>query len=90
MGDGVSNRSAPIAVRILLVRLRQMATRVFTARLYRLLRARQPAPLRNQSRRPASIVLNNPHLDDVIIAPRRAGPAGLDDLKQDVGCTQLL
>jgi lipopolysaccharide heptosyltransferase II len=70
-------------MRILLVRLRQIGDVVFTTPAIRAIRQRFPDALLSYIVEPAAapIVLNNPHLDEVIVAPRRRGARGvLDDL----------
>ena len=70
-------------MRILLVRLRQIGDVVFTTPAIRALRQRFPDAQLSYLVEPAAapIVLNNPHLHEVIVAPRRRGVRGLlDDL----------
>ena len=70
-------------MRILLVRLRQIGDVVFTTPAVRAIRERFPDAFLSYIVEPAAapIVLNNPHLNQVIVAPRRRGPRGLlDDL----------
>jgi len=72
-----------LPMRILLVRLRQIGDVVFTTPAVAALRRQTDARLTYVVEPAAApIVLNNPHLDDVIVAPRRTGPGGIvDDLK---------
>ena len=65
--------------RILLVRLRQIGDVVFTTPAIRALRTRFPDAHLSYVVEPAalSIVEHNPHLDEVIVAPRLRGAAGL-------------
>jgi lipopolysaccharide heptosyltransferase II len=70
-------------LRILLVRLRQIGDVVFTTPAIRALRRRFPDSRIAYIVEPAAapVVLRNPHLDDVIVAPRRPGIRGaIDDL----------
>jgi len=64
---------------ILLVRLRQIGDVVFTTPAIRALRERFPAARLTYLVEPAAapVVANNPHLDEVIVAPRRGGLSGL-------------
>src|SRR3954467_10167457 len=68
-------------MRILLVRLRQIGDVVFTTPAVHALRRRFPDAHLSYIVEPAAapIVVNNPHLDDVIVAPRRGGVRGLLD-----------
>ena len=68
-------------MRILLVRLRLIGDVVFTTPLIRALRRRHPdAHLAYVVEPPAAPILHgNPHLDEVIVAPRRRGPQRLFD-----------
>ena len=65
--------------RILLVRLRQIGDVVFTTPAIRALRTRFPDAHLSYVVEPAalSIVEHNPHLDEVIVAQRLRGAAGL-------------
>ncbi len=65
--------------RILLVRLREIGDVVFTTPAIRALRQRFPTAHLTYIVEPAAapIVANNPHLNDVIVAPRRGGLSGL-------------
>lgn len=65
-------------MRILLVRLREIGDVVFTTPAIRALRRRYPDAHISYIVEPhaASVVLHNPHLDDVIVAPRRRGVRG--------------
>jgi ADP-heptose:LPS heptosyltransferase len=65
--------------RILLVRLRQIGDVVFTTPAVRALRERFPHAHMTYVVEPAAaaVVANNPHLDDVIVTPRRRGMRGL-------------
>src|SRR6266850_6105885 len=67
--------------RILLVRLRQIGDVVFTTPAIHGLRRRFPAAHLAYLVEPpaAPVVLNNPHLDDVIVAPRARGWRGVGD-----------
>jgi len=70
-------------MRILLVRLRQIGDVVFTTPAVHALRRRFPDAHITYIVEPASapVVAGNPHLDEVIVAPRRRGVLGLlDDL----------
>src|SRR4051812_30599765 len=70
-------------MRILLVRLRQIGDVVFTTPAVHALRHRFPDAHLSYIVEPAAapVVVNNPHLNDVIVAPRRRGVRGvLDDL----------
>jgi lipopolysaccharide heptosyltransferase II len=70
-------------MRILLVRLRQIGDVVFTTPAIRALRQRFPdAHLTYVVEPPAApVVIHNPHLNDVIVAPRTRGLTGVvDDL----------
>ena len=64
---------------ILLVRLREIGDVVFTTPAIRVLRHRFPSARLSYIVEPAAapVVANNPHLDEVIVAPRRGGPSGL-------------
>jgi lipopolysaccharide heptosyltransferase II len=69
--------------RILLVRLRQIGDVVFTTPAVHALRRRFPSAHLTYIVEPAAapVVTGNPHLDEVIVAPRRGGVRGLlDDL----------
>ena len=69
--------------RILLIRLRQIGDVVFTTPAVHALRRRFPSAHLAYIVEPAAaaIVAGNPHLDEVIVAPRRGGMRGLlDDL----------
>jgi len=69
--------------RILLVRLRQIGDVVFTTPAVHALRRRFPSAHLTYIVEPAAapVVAGNPHLDEVIVAPRRGGVRGLfDDL----------
>jgi len=71
-------------MRILLVRLRQIGDVVFTTPAIRALRERFPNAYLSYLVEPAAapIVANNPHLDEIIVAPRISGVLGLAaDLK---------
>jgi heptosyltransferase II len=77
--NGLSN----YPMRILLVRLRQIGDVVFTTPAIRAIRQRFPDALLTYIVEPgaAPVVLRNPHLHEVIVAPRRRGLRGvLDDL----------
>jgi lipopolysaccharide heptosyltransferase II len=65
--------------RILLIRLRQIGDVVFTTPAVRALRQRFPESHISYIVEPAAapIVARNPHIDEVIVAPRPKGPAGL-------------
>src|SRR3954471_3574225 len=70
-------------MRILLVRLRQIGDVVFTTPAVHALRQRFPDAHLSYIVEPAAapIVVNNPHLNEVIVVPRRGGVRGvLDDL----------
>ena len=70
-------------MRILLVRLRQIGDVVFTTPAIHALRQRFPDAFLSYIVEPAAapIVVHNPHLQEVIVAPRRGGARGLlDDL----------
>jgi lipopolysaccharide heptosyltransferase II len=70
-------------MRILLVRLREIGDVVFTTPAIRAIRQHFPDALVTYIVEPAAapIVLRNPHLHEVIVAPRRRGVRGaLDDL----------
>jgi lipopolysaccharide heptosyltransferase II len=70
-------------MRILLVRLRQIGDVVFTTPAVHALRIRFPEAHLTYLVEPAAapVVAGNPHLNDVIVAPRRGGMRGLlDDL----------
>src|SRR3954464_4614731 len=66
-------------MRILLVRLRQIGDVVFTTPAVHALRRRFPDAHLAYLVEPAAapIVAHNPHLDDVIVAPRQRGVRGL-------------
>jgi lipopolysaccharide heptosyltransferase II len=66
-------------MRILLVRLRQIGDVVFTTPAIRALRQAFPHAHLTYLVEPAAapVVICNPHLDEVIVAPRVAGPSGL-------------
>lgn len=68
-------------MRILLVRLRLIGDVVFTTPLLRALRRHYPAARLSYVVEPAAapVVLQSPHLDDVIVVPRRRGTARLRD-----------
>jgi predicted lipopolysaccharide heptosyltransferase III len=68
-------------MRILLVRLRQIGDVVFTTPAVHALRQRFPDAHLSYIVEPAAapIVLNNPHLNQVILAPRARGLGGLRD-----------
>jgi predicted lipopolysaccharide heptosyltransferase III len=68
-------------IRILLVRLRQIGDVVFTTPALHALRTRYPAAHLVYLVEPAAapVVAANPHLNDVIVAPRRRGVRGLLD-----------
>ena len=71
-------------MRILLVRLRQIGDVVFTTPAIRALRQRFPDAHLTYVVEPAAspVVVNNPHLNDVVVAPRSGGLRGLAaDLK---------
>jgi len=71
-------------MRILLVRLRQIGDVVFTTPAIRALRQRFPDAHLTYVVEPAAspVVANNPHLNDVVVAPRSGGLRGLAfDLK---------
>jgi predicted lipopolysaccharide heptosyltransferase III len=70
-------------MRILLVRLRQIGDVVFTTPAIRAIGRQFPDALVTYIVEPAAsaVVLNNPHLHEIIVAPRRRGLGGLlDDL----------
>jgi lipopolysaccharide heptosyltransferase II len=70
-------------MRILLVRLRQIGDVVFTTPAIRAIRQRFPDAFLSYIVEPAAapVVVDNPHLDEVIVAPRGRGGRGvLDDL----------
>ena len=64
--------------RILLVRLREIGDVVFTTPAVRAIRQRYPQARISYLVEPAAapVVANNPHLDEVIVAPRQGGLAG--------------
>jgi lipopolysaccharide heptosyltransferase II len=66
-------------VRILIVRLREIGDVVFTTPAIAALRTRFPDAHLTYIVEPAAapVVAANPHLNDVIVAPRRRGPLGL-------------
>jgi lipopolysaccharide heptosyltransferase II len=68
-------------LRILLVRLRLIGDVVFTTPVIRALRQHHPTAHLSYVVEPAAepIVRGNPHLDEVIVAPRRAGLRRLSD-----------
>jgi ADP-heptose:LPS heptosyltransferase len=68
-------------MRILLVRLRLIGDVVFTTPLLRALRRHHPTARLSYVVEPAAapILRNNPHLDDLIVVPRRRGAARLHD-----------
>ena len=68
-------------MKILLVRLRLIGDVVFTTPMLRALRRKFPEAHLTYVVEPiaAPVVLGNPHLDEVIIAPRRSGVARLAD-----------
>src|SRR5438552_15550803 len=65
--------------RILLVRLREIGDVVFTTPAIRALRERFPSAHLTYVVEPAAapVVQHNPHLDEVIVAPREGGIGGL-------------
>jgi lipopolysaccharide heptosyltransferase II len=65
-------------IRILLLRLREIGDVVFTTPAIRALRRRFPDAFISYVVEPhaAPVVRHNPHLDDVIVAPRGRGPRG--------------
>ncbi len=72
--------AAPAGIsRLLLVRLRQIGDVVFTTPAVRALRQRFPDAHISYLVEPAAapVVAHNPHIDEVIIAPRTGGPSGL-------------
>jgi predicted lipopolysaccharide heptosyltransferase III len=71
--------SNPQISRILLVRLRQIGDVIFTTPAIHALRQRFPQAHITYIVEPAAapIVAHNPHLDELVVAPRRRGPAGL-------------
>ena len=74
------NRDFPIHVsRILLVRLRQIGDVIFTTPAVHALRRRFPDTHLTYIVEPAAapVVIDNPHLNDVIVAPRGRGLGGL-------------
>src|SRR5437763_835600 len=74
-------------MRILLVRLRQIGDVVFTTPAIRALRERFPDARLTYVVEPAAapVVAHNPHLDDVVVAPRAGGLRGVAaDLKLGV------
>src|SRR2546421_4257364 len=74
-------------MRILLVRLRQIGDVVFTTPAIRALRERFPDAQLTYVVEPAAapVVARNPHLDDVVVAPRAGGLRGVAaDLKLGV------
>ena len=74
-------------MRILLVRLRQIGDVVFTTPAIRALRERFPDAQLTYVVEPAAapVVAHNPHLDDVVVAPRAGGLRGVAaDLKLGV------
>jgi lipopolysaccharide heptosyltransferase II len=76
-------RSRNSRIKILLVRLRQIGDVVFTTPAIHALRRRFPDSHLSYIVEPAAapIVVNNPHLNEVIVAPRGRGARGLlDDL----------
>jgi lipopolysaccharide heptosyltransferase II len=76
-------------VRILLVRLRLIGDVVFTTPVIRALRRRYPDAYLSYLVEPAAapIVTGNPHLDDVIVAPK---PRGVARLVEDVRLARRL
>lgn len=66
-------------MRILLVRLRQIGDVVFTTPAIAAIRARYPRAHLTYLVEPAAapVVVGNPHLNEVVIAPRRPGVGGL-------------
>jgi lipopolysaccharide heptosyltransferase II len=68
-------------MRILLVRLRQIGDVVFTTPAVHALRQRFPEAQLTYVVEPpaAAVVIHNPHLDEVIVAPRRTGVRGFAD-----------
>src|SRR5580765_8710296 len=76
-------RLSDYPMRILLIRLRQIGDVVFTTPAVHALRRRFPGAHLAYIVEPASapVIAGNPHLDEVIVAPRRGGVRGLlDDL----------
>ena len=74
------NRDFPIhASKILLVRLRRIGDVIFTTPAVHALRRRFPGAHLTYIVEPAAaaVVIGNPHLDDVIVAPRGRGPGGV-------------
>ena len=76
-------------MKILLVRLRLIGDVVFTTPLLRALRRTLPDARLTYVVEPAAapVVANNPHLDEVIVIPKRAGLARWHD---DVSCARRL
>jgi heptosyltransferase-1 len=74
---GTWNAELPRSPRILVVRLRLLGDVVFTTPLVRALRRRFPAAHLTYLVEPAAaaVVQDNPHLDEVIVAPKRRGAA---------------
>jgi len=68
-----------VPVRILLVRLRQIGDVIFTTPAVHALRDRFPDALITYLVEPAAaaVVAGNPHIDELIVVPRRGGLAGL-------------
>jgi lipopolysaccharide heptosyltransferase II len=66
-------------MRVLIVRLRQIGDVVFTTPVVRVLRERHPRAYLAYLVEPAAapVIAGNPHLDDIIVAPRGRGLAGL-------------
>ena len=79
MGEGVALLPLPrLPRRILLVRLRQIGDVVFTTPAVHALRRRFPDAHLTYIVEPAAapVVVGNPHLNDVIVAPRGHGLGG--------------
>src|SRR3982751_601011 len=83
-GSRTGPRTPTPALRILLIRLRLIGDVVFTTPLLRALKRRFPDAHLTYLVEPEAlpVVRENPHLDEVIVAPRRAGVARItDDLR---------
>lgn len=81
LGTGKREQGSPGELRVLLIRLRLLGDVVFTTPLVRALRREFPAARLTYLVEPAAapVVAGNPHLDEVIVVPKRRGIARLRD-----------